>query len=290
MSGSAAAIVENDELIREAMKASPERVDLLVTGTRVDRHPVERIVREKDDMGATITRVEPVYDEETGQPKFTEVEIVTYDVIRDGIKCGGECRLDQVLSVNTSLPSDDYAANIAKRRAVEIISQLERMRSGEESALPDGHLPLAKWGGVSDHVIAVLKANRIYSVQQVRDLSEAQVARLPGGVHANRLRDEARAFLLRKQDEIAADASARQDKEIAAVRKENAELRGMLEKLLTKLGVDDDEDEAPEPGSDEPAKSSEEQDAAALVAASEVEAAREEANAQRHERANRRNR
>lgn len=279
---SALAVVENDELIREAMKAVPERVDILVTGIRTDIQPIERVIREKDDMGMVVTRVEPVIDEETGQPKTKEVEVVEYEVVRDGIKNGGEIPLRDILSVDLRKPSDDYSANIAKARAASVMQQLERIRNNHDSVLPDGHLPLEKWGGASTHVIAVLKHNRIYSVQQLRDLTEAQVSRLPGGIQAQRLRDEARAFLLRKQDKMQEDALQGMRDELRQSRNENAELRDMVNKLLQRFDPSTG-------GNDEVVSAKAQSDQSDFQdetpegqAASTVEAKRSEADSQRH--------
>lgn len=231
----AAQVALNDDHVLAALKSTPGRADLTVTKVRVDLVPRERVVRERADDGVTFnTLVVPVIDESTGEQLMDEIEVVEYEILRGETKCGGEWPLKQILSVNLKLPSDDYAAQIAKATAATIMQQLEVMRSPDKM-IPSDHLPLEHWGGCNPHVRTVLNFNKIYTLQQLRDLSPAQIARLPGGVHAETLQEQATAWLLREQSSLNSKANAITQQQLDTLKSENAELTTLVHTLIGKV-------------------------------------------------------
>lgn len=231
----AVSVSHNEDHIREAMKLTPERVDLRVIRVRVDLFPLEKVVRVQNEDGIGYhTIVSPVLDE-SGEQKFEEVKVVEYEIQRGETRSGGELLLRDVMSIDLTRPSDDYALNISKARAASIISQIQAMEGDHRAALPDDHMPLEAWGALNKHVLAVLHFNKIFSVQQLRDLSSAQIARLPGGIHANRLQEQATAYLLREQSNLNRKSNEAMLHEMEALKRDNAELQNTLKMVLDKM-------------------------------------------------------
>ena len=230
--------------IKAALSTSPENVSFRVVELFDIPHPVTKSVRGKE-RGDPDT-IEAVLDEATGEPLVINEQWVRYEMRRDNKPSQVEARVKDLLSITPDAPADHYAANCAKARASALLTQIENMQRGLVNPIPDGHDALDKMP-LNKHFITSLKHFGIHSIQQLRDATEAEIARLPGGLQAHRLRDEANAFLARNQgarvDELLAKERAEKEQLKAKVEAQDAKLdamAAMLEQLLAAAPADDD--------------------------------------------------
>jgi hypothetical protein len=222
----------NDELIREHMKSTQHRVDITYKGSRVEFIPKQKIVREKNEEGNMTSSLEFVYGED-GEQEFEEREFIEYEIIRGEVRCGGEIDMRHLMAVDINAPNDDYGAGISKARGASLLQQIEDSKGGVQ--LPADHLPIEKWGAMNKSFIAIFRHNRIYTVQQVRDMTMAQMARLPGGVQAQRLQAQATAYLTRESMRLNTDGMNTIKAENEAQKNELNELKNMVKMLMDKL-------------------------------------------------------
>jgi hypothetical protein len=208
------------EHIMQALSGSPEKVDIRVEKTWIEREP--RRVTVKGEKG------EPATTEETDE--FDEVEYYSGVIQRGDIPCGIQGRIKDLLSIRKDADPDDYAANVSKTKALVILSQIDAMKNGTQSALPHGHIDVQNWPAVASQpvVLAILKHHGVRSVQQMAQMMEAQLARMPPGIQAQRLRDLAQSYLAQQQSVIADGNRG----EVDALKAEVSDLKAMLEKLI----------------------------------------------------------
>ncbi len=222
----------------QTLSGSPEKVDIEVKGIRIEKFPVRRSVKGEKGEPSTI---EDVIDPETGKPEMEEIEFYDGEIRRGDTPCGISGRVGDLLKIRADADPDDYAVNVAKTRALVILSQINVMKGGAASPLPHGHIPLEDWPAVAGNttLLEILKYHKVRSVQQMRDMMEAQLARLPAGIQPMRLRDMANTYLVQRQGALA-DSSM---EDTAALKQEVSDLRAMLEKLVN-AGLAKAEDKA----------------------------------------------
>lgn len=218
---------DETEHIMQTLSGSPEKVDVEVKGIRVEKFPMKRIV--KGTSKGDPATVEDVLDDD-GKPVFEEIEFYDAEIRRGDTPCGTSGRIDDLLKIRHDADPDDYAVNVAKTRALVILSQINVMKGGAVSPLPHGHIPIEQWPAVANQptLLEIMKYHKVRSVQQLRDMMEAQISRLPAGIQPLRLREMANTFLMQRQGAMA-DASIEDN---AALKQEVNDLRAMLEKLV----------------------------------------------------------
>lgn len=173
-------------------------------------------------------------DEKTGEPVFREATYVEYVQQRAGANNFGEAKVTELLSIDQSLPSDDRGRQIAEARAREVIAYFEGVRG--QGAVPEGHMALAAWSGLRQGLMPILQHYGFHSVDMMANATEADLARMPGGVQPHKLRDEARAVLHRYRSEAVTGATAQNSARVSELERELAEMKTMMARLLnTKL-------------------------------------------------------
>lgn len=122
----------------------------------------------------------------------------------------------------------------ARARAQAVIDAVHVHDGVHSTPLPDGHMSLDKWKRLSPVHVEVLRANRIYSVQQLRDATHAKLANLPGAISYQNLKEEARAFLATELDNYSVQETLLLKNQLATQSAQVAELKEMVVLLIGK--------------------------------------------------------
>lgn len=151
--------------------------------------------------------------------------------------------------------SDNPAVAIAHARATIIKRHYEAWRAGQEP--PEEGTPLAAWNAIGPHEADLLKTNGFKTVEAVAEMTDAHIGR----IQLPRLRDlvqHAKMFLEAKEQTRFAASLEDKQREIEALKAENADRDQQIATLMAKVGELADalagkQDEAETDGGDAPA-------------------------------------
>jgi hypothetical protein len=149
----------------------------------------------------------------------------------DGTMTKVDYRLKDVTSISDDDDPTSFSSTLTRARAASILKQVAMMKGGVGHSMPDGHMPLSQWGEMTSVYIANLNARNIYSVQQLRDADDHAMASLPPGVNGERLREEARRYLITRQEHEAVAKLAAAEVTIGDMGDRISKLEAMVLKL-----------------------------------------------------------
>jgi hypothetical protein len=160
-----------------------------------------------------------------------------------------EDKLNHLLQIGDNDDPSHLATNTLKARAASIMEQINAIGQ-DGTTVPVGHIALDEWvkqGAITEVQCYALKHHEIYSVQQLRGMTESKAASIPSGINPLQLRERARAYLMSHGDATMAQA-------LAEMKGQNDRLQMLLEQALDALAGKQDagDGEAPKKGGRKP--------------------------------------